>query len=37
MSNAETFVYAAYLGHLGLYYRTWSDPKKAIEYDTKAR
>ncbi|MEY4463718.1 MAG: hypothetical protein RLZZ81_689 [Pseudomonadota bacterium] len=37
MNNEEKFAYAAYLGRIGWYYRTWSDPKKAIEYDTKAK
>lgn len=37
MNNEEKFAYAAYLGRIGWYYRTWSNPKKAIEYDTKAK
>ncbi|ABV76664.1 hypothetical protein RPO_06070 [Rickettsia rickettsii str. Arizona] len=31
MNNEEKFAYAAYLGCIGWYYRTWSNPKKAIE------
>ncbi|CEO16461.1 hypothetical protein RMONA_00165 [Rickettsia monacensis] len=29
MNNEEKFAYAAYLGRIGWYYRTWSDPKKS--------
>ncbi|KJW03399.1 hypothetical protein REIP_1432 [Rickettsia endosymbiont of Ixodes pacificus] len=29
MNNEENFAYAAYLGRIGWYYRTWSDPKKS--------
>ena len=37
MNNEEKFAYAVYLGRIGWYYRTWSDPKKVIEYDKKVK
>lgn len=37
MDNDEKGAYATYLGRIGWYYLHWSEARKAIEYDTKAK